>query len=178
MNSTDLVTIIGNIGRSLYPVQHLLTGGAYLIGIVLLITAISKLKKIAGSGRGSSERVFVPLAYFAGAAALLFLPTVAGIMANTTFGAGNILGYSSFNPYNIYSSMGLLIQTAGIIWFIRGCVLLVHASEPGIQWGPKGLVFLCAGVLAMNFQNTANILNAIMEQLEQLTFTIKNYQGY
>ncbi|RMX01868.1 hypothetical protein [Legionella jordanis] len=176
MNNTDLITIIGNIGRSLLPVQHLLSGGAYLLGIVLFITAITKFKKVAGQ-KQSNEKIFVPIAYLLGAAALLYLPSVTTILANSTFGAGNILQYSGYNPYNIYNSMGFLIQTAGLIWFIRGCVLLVHASEPGVQWGPKGLVFLCAGVLAMNFQNSVNMMAALMNQLEQLSISIQTYRG-
>ncbi|CEK09672.1 hypothetical protein [Legionella hackeliae] len=176
MNSIDLVTMIGNISRSLFPVQHLLSGGAYILGIVFFITALTKLKKIGG-GRQSNERPFVPAAYLVGAAVLLYLPTGVSLMANTAFGTGNVLQYSDYNPYNIYSSMILVIQTAGLIWFIRGCVLLVHASEPGVQWGPKGLVFLCAGILAMNFQNTASMLAAIVNQLVQLTITIRSYTG-
>ncbi|KTC78119.1 hypothetical protein [Legionella brunensis] len=176
MGSTDLITMIGNISRSLFPVQHLLTGGAYVLGLLFFIIALQKLKKIGGSGRqSSSEKMFVPLAYLAGAAALLYLPSAVSIMANSAFGTGNVLQYIDYNPYNIYSSMGFVIQTAGLIWFIRGCVLLIHASEPGVQWGPKGLVFLCAGVLAMNFQNTASMLAAIVNQLTELSLTVRSY---
>ncbi|ASQ46954.1 type IV secretion protein IcmC [Legionella clemsonensis] len=177
MNSTDLVTIIGNLSRSLFPVQHLISGGAYLLGLIFFILALTKLKKIGGSGGRSNERIFVPIVYLIGAAALLYLPTAVSLMANTAFGTGNVLQYTSYNPYNIYSSMLLVIQTAGLIWFVRGCVLLIHASEPGVQWGPKGLVFLCAGVLAMNFQNTASMLAAIVNQLVHLSITIRGYTG-
>ncbi|WED43416.1 type IV secretion protein IcmC [Legionella cardiaca] len=177
--STDLITMIGNVSRSLFPVQHLLTGLAYLLGITFFIIALTKLKKIGGAGKQSSnEKIFVPMAYLAGAAMLLYLPSALTILANSAFGVGNVLQYIPYSPYNIYSSMGLVIQTAGLIWFIRGCVLLIHASEPGVQWGPKGLVFLCAGVLAMNFQNTTNMLNAILTHLTQLTLAVKNYQGF
>lgn len=176
MNSTDLVTMIGNLSRSLFPVQHLISGGAYLLGLIFFIIALTKLKKIGG-GRQSNERIFVPIAYLVGAAALLYLPSAVSLMANSAFGTGNVLQYTDYNPYNIYSSMLLVIQTAGLIWFVRGCVLLIHASEPGVQWGPKGLVFLCAGVLAMNFQNTASMLAAIINQLVHLSITIRSYTG-
>ena len=178
MNSTDLVTMIGNLSRSMFSVQHLLSGLAYLIGLVFFFLAISKLKKIGGSGGHSQEKMFVPIAYFLGGAALIFLSSTVDSLANTTFGTGNILQYAKYNPYSVYSSMTLIIETVGLIWFIRGCVLLVSASQPGVQHGPKGLMFLCAGVLAMNFQNTAAMLNAIMGHLEALTLTIKNSQGY
>lgn len=176
MNNFDIVTMLGNISRSLFPVQHLLSGFAYLIGTVFFIIAIVKLKKIGeNAGKHSSqEKVFVPIVFLLGGAALLFLPSAVTTLNNSTFGTGNVLSYINYNPYNFYSSMGLIIQTAGLIWFIRGCVLLVGASNPGVQHGPKGLVFLCAGILAMNFQGTAAFLNTMMGKLESWTSTITN----
>lgn len=171
--STDLGTIIGNVSRSLVPVQHLITGFAYLLGMVFFITALSKFKKIAESGGRSQEKPFVPLAFFLGGAALVFLPTVMSGLANTAFGVGNVLQYTNYNPYDFYSSLGFVIQTAGVIWFVRGCILLVSASQPGAQHGPKGLVFLCAGILAMNFQNTVSAISTAMVQLSNLTLSFK-----
>ncbi|MBA2709969.1 MAG: type IV secretion protein IcmC [Tatlockia sp.] len=167
--SPDLVTIIGNFSHSLYPIQRLLTGFAYLMGLAFFILALMKLKKIGESRGQSQEKPIVPLAYLLGGAALLFLPSAVTTLSNTVFGAGNILGYVTYNPYSIYNSMGLLVQTAGVLWFIRGCVLLVGASQPGETHGTKGLVFLCAGILAMNFQNTTAAVNAALTYLMSLT---------
>ncbi len=176
MNNTDLVHMIGNLSQSLFSVQYLISGFAYLLGLLFFISALLKLKKM--SGRNSHEKIFVPIAYLLGGVAMFFLPSAMGTLANTTFGTGNILEYTSYNPYDIQNSMGLVIRTAGLLWFMRGCVLLVHASEPGIQHGPKGLAFLCAGVLAMNFENTIGFLNFVMGHLEALTLSIKRSQGY
>ena len=65
--------------------------------------------------------------------------------------------------------MGLVIQTAGIIWFMRGCVLLVQGSNPSKQEGAKGMTFIGAGILAMNFQYTIGIVNYAMNGLMRLT---------
>ncbi len=180
MNTPDLITIIGNLSHSLYPVQHLITGGAYLLGILFFMTAISKLRKIADHRAQSSsqEKMFGPMMYLLLGAALLYLPTALDIMANTTFGVGNVLTYTSYNSSNIFSSMGLVIQTAGILWFVRGCVLVAQASQPGTQHGPKGLVFIIAGVLAMNFDNSIAMLNYVMNSLTTWTLAIKSSQGY
>lgn len=180
MNSVDLVTILGNLSQSLYPVQRLITGGAYLLGILFFITAIGKLRKI-GDHRAQShsqEKIFTPLMYIFMGAMLIYLPTALSIMANTAFGTGNVLTYSDYNPLNIYSSMGLLIRTAGIIWFIRGSVLLAHASQPGSKDGPKGLVFIIAGILAMNFDNTVAMVNTILDHLVSWSLTFKASQGF
>ncbi len=173
MNSTDLVTMLGNLSRSFPALQHLITGLGYLIGLLFFYAAFVKLKKMAGSGGHSQERSFVPIAYFLGGAALLFLPSAYTVFSNTAFGVGNILQYTNYNPYNVYSAMGIVIRTAGIIWFVRGCVLLVQASEPGVQHGPKGLAFLCASILAMNFDNTVAFLNYVMGRLQALASAIK-----
>ena len=163
MNSADIVTMIGNLSRSLLQVETLISGLGYLLGIVFIITAILKLK---GS---SSEGMTVPIALFLVGATLIFLPTMIGVVSNSAFGQGNVLQYIKFDPYNIYNSMGLVIQTAGLLWFVRGCVLLVHGSEPGAEDGPKGLVFLIAGVFAMNFSSTVAVVNYIVNHLLHIT---------
>lgn len=180
MASVDLIQIIGNLGQSLYAVQGLISGFAYLIGIVFYIKALNKLM-IIGDYRAmgqSSERMFVPIAYLLAGSALFFLPTAVGTLANTAFGTGNVLQYAQFSPYDITTSMPLLIRTAGLIWFVRGCVLLAQASEPGVQHGPKGLVFLCAGVLAFNYETTVSTINSILESFIAYTLALKASQGY
>ena len=178
--SIDLVTILGNLSRSLYPVQHLITGGAYVLGILFFLTAIAKLRKIADyrTQSHSNEKMYVPMMYLFFGSVLLYLPSALDVAANTAFGTGNILTYTSYNSSNIFSSMGLLIETIGILWFVRGCVLVAHASNPGTKQGPKGLAFICAGILAMNFDNTIAMLNYTIENLLHWTMVFKTSQGY
>lgn len=180
MTTIDLVTIIGNISQSLYPVQRLITGLAYLLGILFFITAVMKFMKIGDHRAQSSSRdtMYSPVMYLVFGSILIYLPSALNLAANTAFGVGNVLTYSSYNPYNIYSSMGLLIRTAGVLWFVRGCVLVAHASEPGTQHGPKGLVFIFAGILSMNFDNTVSLLNSVMGNIAAWTIAIKNSQGF
>jgi hypothetical protein len=170
MNS-DLVAMLGNLSRSLSSFDTLLTGLGYLIGIVFMITAMSKFRKIgdARASSGSQEKLFIPVAYFFGGAALIFLPSMLTTLSDTVFGSSNVLQYIQYNPYSVYNSMGIVVQTAGLIWFIRGCVLLVHGSEPGVQEGPKGLAFVAGGILAMNFEYTMGALNYIVSHLLDLT---------
>lgn len=180
MNGTDLVTILGNISQSLYPLQRFITGGAYLLGILFFLTAIAKLRKIADrrAQSSSSEKMFTPMMYLFFGAILLYLPTALDVMANTAFGVGNVLTYTDYNRRNIYSIMGLLVRTAGVLWFVRGCVLVAHAGEPGTQEGPKGLVFIFAGILAMNFDNTISMTSTVLGYLINWTLAVKNSQGF
>lgn len=180
MTTIDLIAILGNISHSLYPLQRLITGGAYLLGVLFFITAIMKFMKIGDHRAQSSsqEKMFTPMMYLLFGAILLYLPSALNLAANTAFGVGNVLTYTNYDPTNIYSSMGLMIRTAGVLWFVRGCVLVAHASQPGAQDGPKGLLFIIAGILSMNFDNTVSILNNMMGTITQWTMAIKSSQGY
>lgn len=174
------MTFLGNISQSLYPVQRLITGVAYLLGIIFFITAIEKFKKLAEShGRGGShESAVSPIAYLLAGAALLYLPSTLHTVANTAFGVGNVLTYPTAQKANVYQTVGLFIRTAGIVWFIRGAVLMAHASQPGEQHGVKGFWFLIAGVFAINFDNTVAVLNNSLNWFINVTMTFKAHQGY
>ena len=174
MKITDLTTILGNLSQSLFPVQHLISGFAYVAGILFFSIALFKLHKIgdARAQSASHEKMIVPIIYMLIGAALIYLPSTIEIMANTAFGPGNILAYGTYNRYDIYSTMGLLIQTAGLIWFVRGTILITQATHPGAKKeGSKGLVFILAGILAMNFNNTVSIINSIINYATSVTLT-------
>ncbi len=113
--------------------------------------------------------MWVPISFLLGGGALLFLRTIAESVSNSFFGVGNILQYESYNPYNIFSSMRVIIQAVGVVWFIRGCVLLVHSSDPGVKSGSKGLTFLIGGIFALNFEATYSMLNYIVNALLKWT---------
>lgn len=169
--NTTFASMLANLSLSLGPVQSLLTGLAYLLGILFMMTAISKLKKIgdARTGSHSQEKMYGPVAYFIISAVLIYLPSSVTALSNSTFGINNVLQYTSFNNTTVYGSMGIIIQTAGLIWFIRGCVLVVHGSQPGAKEGRKGLLFLLAGIFAVNFQDTMGMLSSLMNWLISVT---------
>ncbi len=170
MSDANLISMIGNLSQSLRPVESLIAGLGYLIGIVFIISGLTKLKKIgdAKANSSSQEHPHVPILLFIIGAVLLFLPSTLSVISNSAFGAGNILQYIQYKPFDVYSSMTIVIQTAGLVWFVRGCVLLVHGGEPGAKEGPKGLTFILAGVFAMNFEATYGILNYFMNHLLNL----------
>ncbi len=169
----DVVSMLGNLSRALFPVETLISGLGYLIGIIFMVTGLMKMKAV-GSGGHSNEKIFVPLMYFVGGSALIFLPSMLTSLSKTAFGSGNILQYIPYNPYNIYNSMGILIQTAGLIWFVRGCMLIVHGSSPGVKEGTKGLAFIGAGILAVNFQETYGALSYIAMKLLSITGIVQS----
>ena len=169
MDINNLTQIILNFSQSLGPIQILISALAYLLGLIFIITAIFKLHSIGSVGAPANERVFVPIAYLIGGGVLIFAPTAFKALSATVFGSTSILQYAALNPVNVTAAIILIIQTAGLVWFVRGCVLLVSASQPGVQEGPKGMVFLCAGILAMNFEATIAAINAILAEIFSYT---------
>lgn len=165
MTTPDLITMIGNLSRSLGPYEFLFSGLSYLIGLLFAFIALSKFKK-RGEEVSHHEGVFQPMAYLITGMLLLFLPTSFILFSNTFFGEGNILQYApTGNTNDIFNSMGYIIRIAGLIWMIRGSVLLLHINEPGKKNGFKGLMFLGAGILALNFDNTVAMLSRIMASI-------------
>lgn len=173
MNIIDLISVLGNLGQSLVPVEHLVTGVSYLSGLVLVYSGILKFKKIGSAGGRSQEHYFTALSFVVAGAALLFLPTSIRIISYTTFGSENILSYSNYNKWDIFQSMGVLIQTVGLIWFVRGCIMVVHASEPGHQNGMRGFFFIVTGIFAMNFLITMSVVADVVNLLINWSITFK-----
>lgn len=172
MTTADLIAIFGNLSQSLPALNQLLGGLSYLLGVVFYLNSFNKFKEILQEGGGGHQKITVPAAYFLAGSALFFLPSMMQAFSYTLFGTGyNILAYSSANPYDIYQSIGMLVQTAGFLWFIRGCVLLAHASQPeqgqegSKGHGPKGFLFVIASLFAVNIHGTVSMLNYVVTQI-------------
>lgn len=169
----DLYTIIGNISRSFLSLEVLVRGFAYILAIFFFVTALTKLKRHFAAGHGSQEKIIIPFAFIIGGTMLLYLPSALDIAISTTFGVGNVLSYASYKPYDVMNSITIFLQLAGLIWFVRGCVLIVNSTQPGFEHGAKGVVFVCAGILALNFQGTTNFLTDMINALLNSTMNYK-----
>ncbi len=164
MATPDLTSILENLSRSLIPVQSLITGFGYLLGIGLVISGLKKLAEVGGQSR---QKISLALAYIVAGCIMVFLPTSLQVASNTFFGNSNALQYTPFSTYTLYGAVVVLIKTAGLVWFLRGIVLILHAAEPGKQDGPKGLFFLLAGIFAVNFQYTVEWIDEVFVYLLQ-----------
>jgi intracellular multiplication protein IcmC len=169
------VDILNNLANSLAPVERLLTGAAYLMGIMFFIKSIHTLKTYGESRSSMSQNSTLkePLVYMLVGAALLYFPTTFKIFMVTSFGYENVLQYAPINSTNstintLFGSgsavgrpLSLLIQVIGLVAFIRGWVLVARASSQGQQPGGtgKGIVHVFGGILAMNIVGTLQIVN-------------------
>jgi hypothetical protein len=180
MNESNWISMIERLAQSTLPVQALASGFGYVVGIIFMLIGLKKLQRIADFRARSSSNIpiIVPFAYFIGGAILIFFPEAVKIASTTAFGTGNILAYAKINRASYLGAMIIIIQTIGVIWFIRGTVLLVNASNPGIQHGPKGFAFLISGILAINFEGTVSLINTAMQYVGSYTMAFKGSLGY
>lgn len=167
----DITSILTSVGGSIDAIQRLVSGFAYIIGLYFAMKSISIFRDI-GDFRARSPsniKMFVPIAYMLAAAAFIFLPTMLEAGRNTLFGAISPLSYGNwvktlFEKYGQATYVVIrLIQTAGVIWFMRGIYLLVASAEPGKDEAKRGIVFLVAGIFAVNFNLTSNWLNSFIQ---------------
>lgn len=172
---TSQADILNNIALSMAPVQKLITGGAYLIGLAFMFKAIYSLK-IYGEARtmqSSSTSIKEPVAYLLVGAVLLYFPTAFAALMQTTFGYQNILQYAPVNSSNqtmetlfgpgsaVGQSLAKIIQVVGLIAFVRGWVLIARSASQGQPPGGtgKGLMHVFGGILAINIVGTLNMIN-------------------
>ena len=161
----DFNTIITNIGNSIAPLWRLVTGAAYLFGFAFIFRGIFMLKtygeaRTMMSGQGNFKGALVCLFV---SVALIFSQTMYQSLLLTTFNVSSTspMEYptSTTMDQQAYFSLLYFIQFIGLVSFIRGWVMLSHASNPGQQnsFG-KALTHIAGGLLAINIQGTIDIV--------------------
>jgi hypothetical protein len=172
MSNATILTMLENISQSLYAVQNLILGSAYVFGIGFVLYALLKFFEQASSPPGGQSRgIAPPFYYLIGGVLLIYFPSSLRTLANTAFGSSqSILQYTTYTPYTVYDSVRVIIHTAGLLWFMRGTIFLMQSGQPGGQDqkkspGKKGIAYLCASVCATNFDYAVAMTNWIIELL-------------
>lgn len=171
MAESTSTTVLVNLANSLLPVQNLITGAAYLIGVTFALKALYSLK-VYGEARtmmASNSSIKEPVIYLVVAGLLIYFPTAIDIVMSTTFGTTNILSYgevdSSAELFGGDSDLGnalvIIFQTIGLYAFVRGWVLIARAASQGQPPGGtgKGLMHVFGGILAVNIVGTVEMIN-------------------
>lgn len=173
--SSSHVNVLKNIAANVQPIQKLVTGAAYVMGLLFAFKALYCLK-VYGEARtmmASNATAKEPLMYLFVAAVFLVSPKAVSVLLASTFGSTNILEYAPMNNkfqplYEVFGygsdaiqPMMMIIQTLGYIAFIRGWVLVARSSSQGQQPGGvgKGLMHVFGGILAINIVSTLQIVN-------------------
>lgn len=159
---------LNHLAGSLDQVYTMVTGAAYMIGLAFAFKALYSLK-IYGEMRtmmSNSASMKEPLTYLLVGSVFIYLPTAVDIFLNSTFDEHNILAYSQLgSSFTLTQGNGgwallKLLQTIGVIGFVRGWVLIARATSQGQQPGGfgKGITHVFGGILMMNIVQTLNIL--------------------
>lgn len=172
------VNILANVAQSMKPIEKLISGGAYLIGLAFAFKAIHSLR-VYGESRSmmsSNTSIKEPLIYMLVAVVLVYIPTGVQVILNTTFGNTEYAKILSYGPISsssstldilfgqdsmVGASLTIIIQTIGLIAFVRGWVLIAKSASQGQQPGGtgKGLMHVFGGILAMNIVATIQVIN-------------------
>lgn len=169
------VDILTNLAKTLQPVEQMLTGAAYILGLGFAFKALYALKAYGEARTAMSNNASMkePLTYFLVAAVFIYFPTAFKLLLNSTFGYTSVLQYAPINSgssaldtlFGSGSAVGrpltMLIQVIGIIAFIRGWILIARAASHGAQPGGtgKGFMHVFGGILAINIVGTLEIVN-------------------
>lgn len=167
--TVDVTQLLINISNQLGPVQKMMTGAAYVMGIALFFKGLYHLK-IYGELRtmmASQTSLKQPLTYMCIGAVFLYMPTALEVMLQSTFGDPALtpfeqwVGAKATGSELAMRAVFRVIQVVGLFAFLRGWMLLVKSAQQGAQsqFG-KGLVHIVGGIFAMNVIGTANVLSA------------------
>ncbi len=172
MSSSSMTTeMLVNLAQSLLPVQNLITGAAYLIGLSLGLKAVYTLK-VYGEARtmqSSTSSIKEPIFYMLVAGLLIYFPTAMDIMLNSSFGSSSVLAYGDSDimtgifsgDSDLGNAVVIIFQTIGLYAFVRGWVLIARSASQGQQPGGmgKGLMHVFGGILAVNIVGTVEMVN-------------------
>lgn len=168
--------VLNNIASNLLPVERLITGAAYLIGLAFAFKAIYSLKAYGESKSmmsSNNANLKESLVYLFVAGIFIYFPTGMAVILQTTFGSSSILQYAPVNSEIqgigtlfgsgslVGRSLAIIIQTVGLISFVRGWILVARTASHGQPPGGtgKGLMHVVGGILAMNIVATLQIIN-------------------
>lgn len=177
----DIVQILVNLNDSLNPIQQMITGGAYVMGVFFMFKGVGKLK-VFGAQRAyfrTTTESFSALGYMFVGSVLLFMPTWLQTMNQTLYGYGNPLSYGGILDHIAAEFMDVkkvvvkLVQIVGLIWFVVGFTLIAKASEPGKQEGGKGIAFMAAGIIGINITGTVEVMSYTMNFITSGGYTFQ-----
>ena len=167
-----VVRFISNVST---PATYMLIGFAYISGIFLLITGITRLTKTAQEGPRGPTGLGTIMTFFA-SGALFSMGQMIGVISSSLFGTNVVNTYASIStdvlPADdaaiiapIIESLMIFIMIVGYIAFIRGWFVL-KAFADGSQQATlaQALTFLVGGTLAINLGDFVNVLQKTVGQ--------------
>ncbi len=163
-SSLTIEQMIINLAKVMPSLLAMFSGGAYVLGFILVLRGVYKLKEYGEmrTSMSSQTNLWPPMITLAIGTLLIFFVSGYQIGLQTLFGYSSPLTYSAdtSSTETLVSSVVSIMQVIGVIAFIRGLLLLNgaggHSAQPGSVG--KGLTFTIGGLLAINIYGTWEIL--------------------
>lgn len=168
----DINSMLVSFSASIPFIEKLTTGFGYVLGICFIIYSINQFHDLAERHTRHNVKggYFGPIAYLLMGSALLWLPSSVNVLEDTLFGSNSLLAYSGTitsqltrlyaNPSYIVTQ---ILKMMGFIWFVRGCSLIAASSDPGVQHGVRGLLFIIGGIFALNYTAAFELVKSTMQ---------------
>ncbi len=166
--SQEITQILKN---DLVPIFHMLDQSVWVIGFVLLVIGVHRLKHHQGS---NNHRYHSPLAtafYVVGGVLFMGFGPELIMISQSTFGGQGAIAFlkNPINPINYYVKilpkaggdinqlsldlMYAVLVIIGTFAFVRGFLLMIKLGEGGQEATfPKAITHILAGAVAINFQ--------------------------
>lgn len=157
-------TMLINISQSIPNLMQLVTAFAYVMGMVLVIRGIIKLKHMGEMRTQMSmeHSAMGPIILITIGALLIYLPSTVQMGLSTFWVEPNPYGYMEYHSQwtDFLNVCFLIIQFVGTIAFIRGLMILSHLGGGHGQQGSfaKGLTHIIGGILCINIFQLVQVL--------------------
>ena len=173
LGSVDLSTIVKNIASSFINVEHLALGIFYVVGIFVLIAGIYDLVEFGMMHQSDPMNKLRAVTKLSIGALLIYLPSSVEVVSQSLFGENVSLSYQTITSDIVLSSAKVILQLAGIIWFVRGLFMLMTGHEAGERLRHfKGVLYIVSGALAANvdyaISSTNYLIKAVMDFFKTL----------
>lgn len=170
----SISTIWNSFSESFPELIHLVLGLGYLMGIGMIIHALTLFYDLGG--RQTAQNVpghfYGAWSFLFSGAALLWLPSMLSAMEVTLFGNDSPLAYENadlsteLGEYlDVNDVMPNFFMLVGVIWFVRGWSLIASSGDPGVQHGKRGVIMLIASLFAINFEDTLTLVKATIQSI-------------
>ena len=199
--------VLGNVTGSLASFPNLLSGAAYILGLLFTIQGVLLFKDHVDGGSGTLHRSPVPISAgvkrFLAGGGLFALPFMSGAVTNSLCSAGGgacpMIGYTSVHgapggngmDQMIFAFISNIAQPAtylilafswisAIILLVTAIIRLTHTAQEGPR-GPAGLgtlmTFLASGALFSFGGMIGNFSNSLFGSNQMTTYANINVTG-
>jgi intracellular multiplication protein IcmC len=160
----DVAQMIQNFSATFPALWGLVTGAAYIIGMIFALRALYYLK-IYGQSQtmmAGHSNLKTPLILFLCSAALIFAPTAFQTITQTFFATTNPLAWEPpAGGMGTTTAILNFVALVGVISFVRGWVQLSHLAQQGGShpnaFG-KAMTHIIGGVLAINIKAVVSVM--------------------